>query len=154
MQIVCLEHQVQLLLTELFVHERQGQAVEGQVPGGVPGVFPLVRHGDHVGIVHVVPVVVARRGLARRLERVRAAFLQPLIHIVVVELLAPQHAGQGLPHNIGFVCGEHRRDDGSVEGVSFLSARLQRRLELAPERTGGSAVALGQGGWRHITEPE
>ena len=42
-------------------------------------------------------------GLARRLERVRAAFLQPPIHIVVVELLAPQHAGQGLTHDIGLV---------------------------------------------------
>ena len=89
MQIVGLEHQVQLLLAELFVYQGQGQDVEGQVPGSVPGVFPLVRHRDHVGIVHVVPVVVTRRGLARRLEGVRAAFLQPPIHIVVVELLAP-----------------------------------------------------------------
>ena len=60
------QHQLQLLLAEVRVDERQGEDVEGEVPGGVPGILPLVRHRDHVAVVHVVPVVVARRGLARR----------------------------------------------------------------------------------------
>src|SRR5262249_3876893 len=98
--------------------------------------------------------VVARHGLARRLERVRTAFLQPPIYIVVVELFAPQHAGQGLPRDIGLVRREYRRNDSGVERVGFLSAGLQRRLELVTERTSCFAIGLSQGGWRHITESE
>ncbi len=60
------QHQLELLLAEIRIDERQGEHVEGQVPGRVPGVLPLVRHRDHVAVVHVVPVVVARRRLARR----------------------------------------------------------------------------------------
>ena len=60
------QHQLELLLAEVGVDERQGEDVEGEVPGRVPGVLPLVRHGDDVAVVHVVPVLVARRGLPRR----------------------------------------------------------------------------------------
>jgi hypothetical protein len=114
----------QLLLAEVRIDERQGEHVEGEVPGRVPGVLPLVRHGDDVGVVHVVPVVVARPGLARLLERVGAALLQPLVDVVVVELLAPQHAGQGLAHDVG---GRYvqRRCDGLIEQIRLLAARLQ-----------------------------
>ena len=77
--------------------------MEGEVPGRVPGIFPLVRHGDDVAVVHVVPVVVARRLLAGRLERIGAALFEPLVHVVVVELLAPEHARQGLAHDVGLV---------------------------------------------------
>ena len=48
-----------LLLGEINVHQRQGDGVEGQVPDCVPGVLPLVRHGDDVRVVHVEPVLVA-----------------------------------------------------------------------------------------------
>ena len=44
------QHQQQLLLGEIEIHERQGKRVESQVPGGIPGVLPLVRHRDHVGV--------------------------------------------------------------------------------------------------------
>src|SRR5262245_28063320 len=102
----------------------------------------------------MVPLVVARCGLARWLERFRAAFLPPPIHIVVVELLPPQQAGQGLPHDRGLVRREPLRNDGGVERVGVLSTGLQRRLELVPEWTRRFTIALGQGGWRDITEPE
>ena len=36
-----------------------GMHVEGQVPGRVPGILPLVRHRDHVGVVEVLPLPVA-----------------------------------------------------------------------------------------------
>ena len=58
------QHQLELLLGEVGVDERQRRAVEGEVPGGVPGVLPLVRHRDDVAVVHVVPVRVARRAAA------------------------------------------------------------------------------------------
>ena len=59
------QHQLQLLLAEIRVHQRQREDVESEVPGRVPGILPLVRHGNHIAVVHVVPVVVAGSGLAR-----------------------------------------------------------------------------------------
>ena len=63
-QVVLAQHQLQLLLAEILIDQRQGNHVKGQVPGGVPRIFPFVRHRDHVAVVHVVPVVVARRRFA------------------------------------------------------------------------------------------
>ena len=56
------QHQRELFVGEVRVDERQRHRVEGQVPGGEPRVFPLVRHRDDVGAVHVEPVLVAGRG--------------------------------------------------------------------------------------------
>ena len=50
------QHQQQLLLGEIEIHQRQGDRVEGQVPGRIPRVLPLVRHRDHVGVEHVEPL--------------------------------------------------------------------------------------------------
>ena len=46
---------------------------------------------------------------ARRLERVGAALLEPLVDVVVVELLAPEHPGQRLPHDVAAIGAERRR---------------------------------------------
>ena len=51
--------QDQLVLGERRVHVSEGHAVEGQVPGGEPGVLPLVRHGHDVEGVEVAPPGVA-----------------------------------------------------------------------------------------------
>ena len=45
-----------------------------------------------------------------RLERIRAVLLEPLVDVVVVELLGPQHAGERLPHDVGRVGAERRRE--------------------------------------------
>ena len=42
-----------------------GDAVKGQVPGGEPGILPLVGHRDDVGVVEMPPVAVAARLRAR-----------------------------------------------------------------------------------------
>ena len=49
----------ELLLGELGVDQRERDAVEGEVPGGVPGILPFVRHRDDVVVVEVAPVAVA-----------------------------------------------------------------------------------------------
>ena len=59
------QHQLQLLLAEVGIDQRQRDDVKGEVPGRVPGILPLVGHRDDVAVVHVVPVVVARCLLAR-----------------------------------------------------------------------------------------
>ena len=139
------QHQLELVLAEIGVDERQGEDVEGEVPGRVPGVFPLVGHRDDVAVVHVVPVVVARGGLPRRLERVGPALLQPLVDVVVVELLGPEHPRQGLPHHVGRVGVQRGRDDGGVELVRLGPPRPEDLVEAAAERPRAVAVALGRG---------
>ena len=65
--------QDELGLGELGVDVGQRDAVEGQVPGGVPRVLPLVGHRDDVAVVEVRPLVVAARealGRRRRVGRV------------------------------------------------------------------------------------
>ena len=56
--------QHELLLRELGIDQRQRDRVEGEVPGRVPRVLPLVRHRDDVGVVQVRPLVVAARACA------------------------------------------------------------------------------------------
>ena len=154
MHVALAQHQLQLLLAEIRVDQRQGQHVEGQVPGRVPGILPLVRHGDDVAVVHVVPVVVARRGLARRLERIGAALLQPLVHVVVVELLAPQHARQGLAHDVGRVGVERARNDGRVELVGLVAAGLQHLVEMAAERAVPVPLPSPRSAGRDVVKPQ
>ena len=67
-QVALAQHQVELLLAEVRIDQRQREHVEGEVPGRVPGILPLVRHRDDVGVVHVMPVVVARRAPASGLN--------------------------------------------------------------------------------------
>ena len=55
-QVALAQHQFELLLGEVGIDQRPGQAVEGQVPGGEPGVLPLVGHRDDVVVDHVEPV--------------------------------------------------------------------------------------------------
>ena len=119
MHVALAEHQFELLLAEIGIDQRQGDDMEGKIPGRVPGIFPLVRHRDDVAVVHVVPVVVARGLLAIGLERIGAALFEPFVHVVVVELLAPQHAGQRLPHDVGLVGVQRRGNHRRVELVGF-----------------------------------
>ena len=108
--------------------------MKGKIPGRVPGILPLVRHRDDVAVIHVVPMIVAW-GAALRLERIGTALGEPLVDIIVVELLGPQHAGQRLAHHVGCIGIERRRDDRGIELVRFLPARLHRGVEVAPERS-------------------
>ena len=65
------QHEQQLLLGEVEVDERERRRVEGQVPGRVPRVLPLVGHRDDVAVEHVEPLGVAH-ALAARPERADA----------------------------------------------------------------------------------
>ena len=82
---------------------RQRQRVEGEVPGGVPRVLPLVGHRDDVVVDHVEPVRVAGIRGIRRGSGLELVLLQPFVTVEEVILLAPQHAGHGLAHHVGRV---------------------------------------------------
>src|SRR5262249_46590468 len=51
--------QEHLALGIAWIDKRQGYGVKGEVPSGVPGVFPFVRHRDDVGVVQMRPVRIA-----------------------------------------------------------------------------------------------
>ena len=68
---------------------------EGEIsislPPPYPGVLPLVRHGDHVSVKEMFPVlgIAAPPAGLWRLRLLRIS-LHPRLHDVVVELLGPQ----------------------------------------------------------------
>ena len=49
-------------------------------------------------------------------------FRQPAIGIEVVELLGPEHAGEGLAHHVGGVRGDRGWGHGTIELVRLLQA--------------------------------
>ncbi len=102
MQIIAAHHEIELLFAELLIHQAQRQNMECKIPGRIPGIFPLVRHRNDVRVVHVMPMLVTR-GAADPAERIRTAFAQPLVHVVIIKLLGPQHACQRLPHQVSGV---------------------------------------------------
>jgi hypothetical protein len=81
----------------------------------------------------VVPLLVARRGFAVAFERTAAALLQPLVHIVVIELLGPQHAGQCLAADVGCVGAEGTGYHRGVELVGLAQAGGEDVVERTAE---------------------
>ena len=114
--------QDQLVLGELGIDVRERDAVEGEVPGRVPGVLPLVRHRDDVHVVQVRPVVVAARAPRRRRRRAGRIAVEPALHVVVVELLRPEHARERLAQDERLVGGRAGGRQLAVELVG-LGAR-------------------------------
>ena len=84
----------QLVFRVVGIDQRHGHAVEAEIPRGVPGILPLVRHGDHVRVVQVRPVVISPKAPARIGLRLRRIAVEPALHVVVVALLAPEQARQ------------------------------------------------------------
>src|SRR5579883_953511 len=121
----------ELVLGEIGVHERQRNAMKSQVPGGIPGVLPLVGHGDDVGVVKMSPLVVASVLAPGGRRRVAGVAVQPVFHHVVIELLGPEQACETLAHHVLGVGGEFRRDHGGIEFVGFLQAPGDDGFEVA-----------------------
>ena len=115
--------QDQLRLRELGVDVRERDAVEGEVPGRVPGVLPRVRHRDHVELFEVASS--RRCGRASALGRRRAGrvAVEPALDVVVVELLRPEHPGEGLAQDERLVGGSSGRRQLGVELVGLGRAR-------------------------------
>src|ERR1700733_13686160 len=63
-------------------------------------------------------------------------FIDPLIDVEEEILLAPQHAGQSLPHYISLILALAVRRDRLIEGVCFAAAQFYDVIEV----TEGSLV--------------
>src|SRR5215475_2202826 len=101
-----------------------------------------------------MPLVVARRGLVTRLERMRTSFFEPLLQIIVVKLFAPQHPCQRLPHHVRFVGIESVGNDSLIELVRFLLPQLQNFRKLFTEWTTRLTIALRERARRPVGKQE
>ena len=147
-QVGTAKHQLHLLLGEIGVHDRQRQRVEGQVPGRVPGVLPLVGHGDDVLVQHVEPLRVPGVAIAV-MEWVGVVLVEPVVAIEEEELFAPQHAGDGLAHDVGRVLTHGWRRDRLVELVGFTTPGGEDVVERLSE---GFDLLLRRGAARAARE--
>ena len=131
-QVGAAKHQLHLLLGEIGVHDRQRQRVEGQVPGRIPGVLPLVGHRDDVLVQHVEPLRVPGVAMAV-MEWVGVVLVEPVVAVEKKELLAPQHAGDGLAHDVGLISAHGWRGDRRVELVGLTTPGGEDVVERGSE---------------------
>ena len=101
-----------------------------QVPGGEPGIFAFIRHGNDSVIYHMLPFAVSCRHVAN-LGRTSTAFSEPFGQVEEVVLLAPKHPRQRLPHDIGRVFADTDRSDRVIERVGLAPAQFDRLFESA-----------------------
>ena len=124
--------QCELRLGELRVHERKRDAVERQVPRGIPRVFPFVGHGNNVGVVDMLPLMVATvLAFAGRRELAGVAF-DPLADVVIKKLFRPNHSGESLPLDITRI------------GISVVRLELRVKFIGLAQTCGEDAVEIGE----------
>ena len=135
------QEQDQLLLGEVGVHLGVGDHVERQVPGGVPRVLPLVRHGDDLAVEEVRPVGVAA-GVPGLVGSGHVGVSpQPVLDGVVVELFAPEQTRVRLPHHLQLLQTEGAGEvaqtlsgQAAVEGVGFRQADFESFIKERAEQ--------------------
>ena len=145
-QVDAFEHQFHLLLGEVGVHDRKRECVEGQVPGRVPGVLPLVGHGDDVLVQHVEPLRIPGVSISG-MEGVGVVLVQPVVTVEEEELFAPEHAGDGLAHYVGRVFTHGWRRHRLVKFIGFTKPVNEDFIKLYAK---GFALLAG----RTVGEPQ
>ena len=106
--------------------------MEGQIPGRVPRVFPLVRHGDDVMVQHVEPLRVPGISITG-MKSVRVVLVQPIVTVEEEELLTPKHARESLTHHPGRVFTHRWRRDRLVKLVGFTKPVCEDVIKLLSE---------------------
>ena len=69
--------------------------------------------------------------------------LQPVFDHVVIKLLGPQHAGEGLAHHVPCVRGKILRDHGGIEFIRF-TLTLREYVVETDKRILAGKVGVGQ----------
>ena len=121
-------------LANVRVDDCQSDAVKRQVPSGVPGIFPLVRHRDDIRVIEVAPFVIAAGGAL--LGRIGAAWVafDPTIDVVVVKLFAPQQSAQGLAHDVLAVRGRAVGNHRGVKLIRFIAPLRAKTLRTCASK--------------------
>ncbi len=99
MHVPLAKQENELLLCEIGIHQSNGDAVEGEIPGGIPGILPFVGHGNDVVVVEMGPILVAAFPTFRGRLGPSGIALEPVMNVVMIELLGPEHPGKGLAHD-------------------------------------------------------
>ena len=82
------QHKQQLFFGEVEIDQRKRDGVKSQIPSRIPGILPLVGHGNNVTVKHVEPLGIARGPFARSQQRMCLMLTQPAIKVEIVILLA------------------------------------------------------------------
>jgi hypothetical protein len=122
--------QLELPLGELGVDQGQRGAMECEVPRREPGIFPLVRHGHDVGGDEMTPIGVAAVLAAFGRRRLQRIAVEPLPHVEIVELLVPQHPGEGLALDAAHVLVVDAFLSGGVEQVGLGDALAEDVIKI------------------------
>ena len=126
--------QQQLAFGECRVDVCERHGVEGEIPRGEPGVLPFVRHRHDVEGVELAPSGVAPVEPGGRRRRHSRVAVEPAGHVVVVELLAPQHAGECLTHHHRLVGRGAGRGELGVELVGLGPPGRRDLFEIGSQR--------------------
>ena len=98
---------IELRFGELDVDKSQRETMESQVPRGVPGEFPFVRHRHDSVVVEMTPLGVTTIQTFVRRRRLARIAVQPLLDDVMIKLFVPKQPAERL----------------SLNGTMFLSQR-------------------------------
>src|SRR5712691_1235186 len=127
------QEQHKLLLGKVWIKAGQGEGVESEIPGGVPGVFPLVWHGDDITVEEMLPVVIAPVPAVRRRCRVQGIPFEPVLDHIVEELLGPEEASIGLAHHLVFCFPKSCWDTTGIETVGLTTTLHHYAVEVSAE---------------------
>ena len=123
------EKQQQLVSGEQTINVRHRDHMEGEIPGCIPWILPLVGHRDDVPVEQVWPVSVTNLPPGLRDRRHVRVTLDPVLHHVVVKLLGPQQPGVGLSQNWFGNIRNAGRNLLRVPGICFGNASLKNALK-------------------------
>ena len=117
------------MLREIRVDARQRHRMKGEIPRGVPRVFPLVRHREHVVVEHMEPLAVPDGDGRGRVERIDPVLAQPQVDVEEVVLLRPEQAAEGLTHDERHVGAGRLRRERLIELVCLVTPGVERLVE-------------------------
>jgi hypothetical protein len=122
-----------LAFGEFRIHQGHWNTMESQVPGGVPRVFPFIRHREDVCIVQMSPFAITAPFAFRRRWKLTGIPVEPFGYIVIKELFAPDHTRQGLALDIS--------------GISVCDVFLELSIRLVRLTPTGSkdCIEIGRG---------
>src|SRR4030095_2609769 len=101
-----------------------------QIPTGIPWIFPVIGHGNDIGIVEMNPFTVAALLPDRRRCRLRGISRYPLLHVIIVELLTPKHTRECLPLYQLFVFHLHATLYLFIKFIGFGYAFLKNGIKI------------------------
>ena len=104
--------------------------MKGEIPGRIPGIFPFVWHGDHITVVHVMPVLISETLCFIGPQWINAKLLEPGRDVVVVELFGPQHPCHRLPEHQLLLSAESSWHHPGVVVIAVLFSAIQDLIKV------------------------